>query len=203
MPEDDVETTDSEANTETESVEEATDESGDNEQTQTTPDFKSKWEGQRKVNRDLERKLAEANQKIADFGKTAEEVEAQRAQRDVEVAALAKANDRILRSEIRAAATGKLADPADAVLFLNLDDFTVTEEGSVDNDAIEEAISDLLTRKPHLAAKAEKRFGNVNQNPKAPAKPGQLSRAEYNALSREDRRKARDEGRVNNILGAN
>ena len=203
MPDEEVETTDSEAIEEAEAVEETT----DADEAVEPPDYKSKWEGQRKVNRDLERKFQELNtkfteaqNKLAEADKTQEQIAAERAQREVEQKALAKANDRILRSEIKAIATGKLADPTDAALYLDLAQFTVGDNGDVDSDAIEEAISDLLTRKPHLAAKTSK-FGTVNQSAKAPAQPGQLSRAEYNALSREERRTAREQGRTKNLLG--
>lgn len=203
MPDEDVETTDSEATEET-----AVDVESTADAEPETTDYKSKWEAQRKVNRDMERKFQEltakhrdAESKIAEFGKTQEQIEKDRAQREVEQAALAKANDRILRSEIKAVAAGKLADPTDAALYLDLSKFEVGDDGGVDTEAIEDAISDLLTRKPHLAAKAPK-FGTVNQSAKVPAQPGQLSLAEYEALSREDRRKAREAGRVRDLLGS-
>jgi hypothetical protein len=155
----------------------------------------------RRETRELRAELDALKAQIAAKDKPADEQELDRVKREALQEASTKANDRILRSEIRAAAAGKLADPADAVLYLDLKEFEVGDNGDVDTAAIEDAISDLLTRKPHLAATSGKRFGNVNQSPKAPSKPGQLTRAEYNALSREDRRKARDEGRVNNLLG--
>lgn len=65
---------------------------------------------------------------------------------------LSKANNRILRSEVRAAAAGKLADPADAIKFLDLDQFEVGEDGDVDQDEIADAIKDLVAEKPYLAA---------------------------------------------------
>jgi hypothetical protein len=54
---------------------------------------------------------------------------------ETEQAALAKANDRILRSEVKAAAKGVLADPADAYKFLDLDSFEVDDDGEVDDRA--------------------------------------------------------------------
>jgi hypothetical protein len=78
--------------------------------------------------------------------------DADKIRREADEAATAKANARIVRSEIRAAATGKLADPADALAFLDVSDFEVDDDGAVDEDEIAEAIADLLTKKPHLAA---------------------------------------------------
>lgn len=78
--------------------------------------------------------------------------DAERIQREADAKATAKANQRILSAEVRAAATGKLSDPTDALTFIDLSDFDVDDEGSVDQDAIAEAIADLVRRKPYLAA---------------------------------------------------
>src|SRR5690606_28610046 len=88
-------------------------------------DIAAQLEAQRKINRDLERKLKRApdhREKVAELeaelakaqGREAEFAELQK-QREVESAALTKANERILKAEIRAAAAGRLADPADAL----------------------------------------------------------------------------------------
>lgn len=65
--------------------------------------------------------------------------------------AVTTANERIVRAEVRAAAASKLADPADAVHFLDLSDFTVEDDGSVDSKAISKAIDQLVKEKPYLA----------------------------------------------------
>lgn len=64
---------------------------------------------------------------------------------------VAKANRRVVGAELRAAAAGKLADPTDALAFIDLDTFDVDDDGNVDAQDIADAITDLLTRKPHLA----------------------------------------------------
>jgi len=57
-----------------------------------------------------------------------------------------------VRAEVRAAAAGKLADPSDALRFLDLAQFEVGEDGDIDQDEIADAIDELLTQKPYLAA---------------------------------------------------
>lgn len=99
-----------------------------------------------KAERDARRKAEQER----DAAKGATEQE--RAQREADAKALTKANVRILRAEVRRAATGKLADPADALAFVDLDQFEVTDDGDVDEDEIATAIDDLLKKKPHLAA---------------------------------------------------
>lgn len=65
---------------------------------------------------------------------------------------LKDANQRVLRSEIKAAAGGKLADPADAVGLLGDLDRFVGDDGEVDSKAISSAIDELIKSKPYLAA---------------------------------------------------
>lgn len=77
--------------------------------------------------------------------------------RDAETAANKKAAQRVLRSEIKAAAAGKLADPSDAYKFLDVDAFEVDDDGNVDEDEIAEAIDDLIKSKPYLAVQDGKR----------------------------------------------
>lgn len=111
--------------------------------------------GKQALDRMKARLKAERARRVAAEAKAAQatstdEAEAQR--REVEAAATAKANARIVRAEIKAAAAGKLADPADAIAFLDPSDFEVDENGDLDTDEIAEAIDDLIRRKPHLAA---------------------------------------------------
>ncbi|EOM78060.1 hypothetical protein DW322_11250 [Rhodococcus rhodnii] len=109
--------------------------------------MKSKWKSERTRRQQLEARVADLESKDGD------DDDASR-QRAADAAALAKANSRIVRAEIRAAAAGKLSDPADALSFIDLDQFEVGEDGDVDQDEIAEAITDLVRRKPYLAAQS-------------------------------------------------
>ena len=72
-----------------------------------------------------------------------------------EKAAEQKALRRVAESKIEARATGKFADPEDAVAALSgdLDDF-ITAEGKIDTKAIDGELERLLVRKPHFSVKA-------------------------------------------------
>lgn len=132
----------------------------------------------------------------------AAKAEADRVRREAEAAALAKANERILAAEIRAAAAGKLADPADALRFLSLDDFDVADDGSVDQGAIADAISALVTSKKYLAATAQGFHGSDSDGPAARGTgPAQLTDADLKNMSAGEIVKARSEGRLANLLG--
>lgn len=177
-------------------------------------DFKSKFEAQQKVNRDLERKYKEAasaKDRLADMeaklakleGKEAE-YEALQARREVEQAALAKANDRILKAEMRAQAAGRLTDPDDALRFIDLSSFEVGDDGAVDTVALSTAVDNLITQKPYLAAQGGKRFqggadGGVRNEPNQQAP--QLTREQLKTLTPEQINEAKKAGQLNDLMG--
>jgi hypothetical protein len=90
-------------------------------------------------------------------GKEAEHAAEQEKQR-VAREALDVANQKILKSEVKAAAKGVLTDPQDAFKFLDLAALDVDEDGNVDEAAIADALKDLVTAKPYLAAQGSERF---------------------------------------------
>lgn len=101
-----------------------------------------------KLKTERERRIvAEAKANAAPEGDDVEKV-----RHEAETAALAKANTRIVRAEVKAAAAGKLNDPTDALNFLDLSQFEVDDDGDVDTDEIAEAIAELVRTKPYLAA---------------------------------------------------
>lgn len=135
-------------------------------------------------------------------GKEAEHQQALEAQK-VRDEAIAKANDRILRSEIKAAAKGSLADPADAYRYLDLESFEVDDNGNVDESQISKAIEDLVSERPYLAAQGSKRFqgsadgGARNGN----QKPTQLTQADLKSMTHEQIQKAREDGQLADLMG--
>lgn len=117
---------------------------------------------ERKAARDeatAEKARADALQAKLD-GKEAEHAAAQE-KAATEAAALAKANARIVRSEVKAAAKGVLTDPQDAYKFLDLDEFEVDDDGNVDEAAIAAALKALVAAKPYLAAQGSQ-FGDAD-----------------------------------------
>lgn len=134
-------------------------------------------------------------------GKEAEYA-AEQAKREAEQSALAKANDRILRSEIKAAAKGVLADPADAYKFLDLDSFEVDEDGEVDDRAISAALDDLIKSKPYLAAQGKRFQGTADAGARNDAGgPPQLTRDDMSRMSPEQIAEAEAKGQFDDALG--
>ncbi len=121
---------------------------------------------------------------------------------DAEQAATAAANRRVLRAEIKAAAKGKFADPADALTFLasKLDQFEPDENGDFDEDEITDALDDLLQRKPHLAAAKAPRFqgGGDNGARKSATKP--ITEEQLKKMTPDQIEKAYSEGRLKHLL---
>jgi hypothetical protein len=164
--------------------------------------MKGKWRDERTKRQALEQRIAELE--TAPKGETetpdTDKIRAQAAREANE-----KANARILRSEVKAAAAGKFADPADVPLFLDLTKFEVDANGDVDADEINDAIEELLTRKPHLAATARPRFqgtgdGGAARKASGTAGQTQITREELEKMSPEAIVKAKREGRLSNLL---
>lgn len=85
------------------------------------------------------------------------------ARREGATEVMAKANARLLRAEVRAAAAGRFADAEDACRFLDLAQFNVGEDGEVDSKAIATAVGKLLQDKPYLAINRPQGPGSADQ----------------------------------------
>ncbi|GAA3854214.1 hypothetical protein GCM10023084_05510 [Streptomyces lacrimifluminis] len=155
--------------------------------------MKGKWKSERDKRKELEDQLAQ--QGSAD--------EAETVRRKAEQDALAKANARILRAEVKAAAAGKLADPADAFKFLDLDQFEVDDDGNVDSDEVADAIDELIKSKPYLAAATAKRFQGTGDGGAArkASRPKQLSKQDLKTMTPEAIDQARIDGRLDDLMG--
>lgn len=149
---------------------------------------------------DLRAKLAAGTKQDGGQG---DAPDAEQIRRDADKAATTRANERILRSEIRAAAAGKLTDPADALAYLDLSKFEVGDDGTVDEQEIADAIGDLIKAKPYLGAAKAGRFEGTGDGGAArrQAGPKQATEAEYTAMTHAQRVKARREGRLVDVLG--
>lgn len=98
-----------------------------------------------------ERAARIAAEKERDEAKNSDDAEKQR--KAAETAADERANKKIISAEIRAAAAAaKFNDPKDALAHIDVTQFDVDEDGEVDQDEVAEAIKELLTKKPYLAA---------------------------------------------------
>jgi DNA-binding transcriptional MerR regulator len=138
---------------------------------------------------------------IVDARKDDDKPDPERVKREAETTAQQKANARILRSEIKAAAAGKLADPADAYKFLDLTKFEVDDDGNVDEEEIADAIDELIKKKPYLSAQGGKRFGGDSDGGrKGDRKKSQLTREDLKGMSPAEILTAQKDGRLADLL---
>lgn len=91
------------------------------------------------------------------------------ARREARAEALQSVNQRLVAAEVRAAAGGRLADPEDAVRFLDLEQFPVSDDGEIDTRAIAAAVDGLVKQKPYLAAGATRPAGDADQGARGTA----------------------------------
>lgn len=101
-----------------------------------------------------------------------------------------------LATEIRAAATGKFADPEDAAAFLATEDLDPD-----DPEAISVAIDELLEKKPHLKAGAtQANPGDIDQGARDSDGVRQLTRDDLKLLSPDERAAAFEKGQLRDLL---
>jgi len=149
------------------------------------PEGERALEALKKKDRETRKKLRLANERIAALEASKEgEQTPEQIRADIEREASQKFQQRIIRAEVKAAATGKFADPDDALALLDLTALGVDDDGTVDPADIEDALTDLLTRKPHLAKQETAQGGSKKRVPEVLADPAGGS---HEPLSRDER----------------
>lgn len=159
----------------------------------------------KKEAREAKAALTEAQAELAKLrgGNTEAQANADAAAKAV-AEATQKANQRILRAEIKAAAGSKLSDPADAIRLLDLDQFEVGADGEIDAKEIADAIDDLLKAKPYLAATATsggRRFpASADGGARSGSQTAQLTVQDLKRMTPEQIVEARLKGQLDDLL---
>jgi hypothetical protein len=159
-----------------------------------------------KLRKERERRKAAESERDNLKGTGGDDKDPERIRSEASRAATAKANERIVRSEIRAAAAGKLTNPRDALAFLDVSQFEVDDDGQVDEDEIADAIEDLLKERPYLASAAkapEARFQGTGDGGarKGRGGPKQFSEQEVQKMTPEQIDEAHRKGQLRDYLG--
>jgi hypothetical protein len=164
--------------------------------------MKAKWRAERDKNRTLAQQIADAAKaKDAEGDKPDLDALRQQARDEVRAESL---KERAL-DKLEAKAAKLFQDPEDARKFLAdaVDDFI--DGDSVDVQAISDALTDLLEKRPYLGVtqRDEKRFkGTGDQGPKGSAgKPPQVTEAQLKTMTPDQIVKAQKEGRLTDLLG--
>lgn len=156
--------------------------------------MKSERNEARRARLEAERRAKELEDQLAARDRSPEENELERVRAEARSEAEAKANARLIKSEVRAAAAGKLKNPADALAFLDVQNFHVDENGDVDTSEIEDALAGLLEARPYLAAQSGGQSFDTSRGKRAPSK--KLTPADLKSMTPEQIAKAYDEGRI-------
>jgi membrane protein involved in colicin uptake len=144
---------------------------------------------ERQARRDAEKRAKKAEEE-RDALKKAGESDQEKAVREATDTARKeereKANERIVKAEVRARAGTKLQDPEDAVRLLDLSEFTPNDDGEVDHAKIDKAIDELLKSKPYLGAKGTGKpsgsaDGGARKGDKPDVQPGQQRLSRWHA----------------------
>lgn len=175
-------------------------------------DWQSEYEAARNINKRLETKmkrnlsrvekleaeLATLRNGVDEDGKP-NDLEAIRTQARAEAAASVLRDRTLDRIETKAAKL--FADPEDAraLLASRIDEFV--DDGKVDTDAIEDALADLLKKKPHLSATAKRFQGGADGGARKGSQVSQLNEQDLKRMTPEQIVKARETGRLNDLLG--
>ena len=132
-------------------------------------------EALKKKDRETRAKLRAAESKIQELSKPADgEQTAEQIRAAVESDVRSELRRELISARVEVAAASLFADPEDAIAFLNLDDLDVDATGKVDPADIEDALKDLLTRKPHLAKQDGTQRANHRRVPEVPADPANV-----------------------------
>lgn len=156
---------------------------------------------ERKARKAAEHEIAALKEQLSAKDKSPEEQELDRVRQEATSAAVAKANQRIIRTELKAAAKGRLQSPELALKLVDLDGIEVDDDGEIDSAEIESRIDALLEQYPGLAANAKRFQGGADQGAQKKAGPSQLSRDDLKKLTPEQVLKADREGRLDKLKG--
>lgn len=161
-------------------------------------EMKEKWRTERDRRKALEQQIAAT---VVDDKK--DDVDPAKVREQARAEARAEVlRDRAL-DKIEAKASKLFADPEDAALLLGrrIDEFI--DGGKLDLDAIEDALEDLLKKKPHLAAATAPRFsGSADGGArKGSGQPTQLTENDLKRMTPDQIVAAQDKGQLNELLG--
>ncbi len=156
--------------------------------------MKSKWQKERDARKALEAKLA--------AGSTDDQQDPAEIRKQAQAEARAEVlKDRAL-DKVEAKAAKLFADPEDARALLagRVDDFV--DDGQVDVDAIEDALADLLKKKPHLAATAKRFQGGADGGARKGSGVTQLTEQDLKKMTPTQIVEARAEGRLDDYMAS-
>lgn len=199
---DDAEGTDDEADKTDDNSTNVEEDGEEDKQDDPAEKLKKALRAERDARKTAERERNTLRQQLEAKDKPAEEAALEAVRREAEMAANAKANERVAKAELRAAAAGKVSNLTALVRLVDVSKIEVDDDGTPSADDIEDAIAAFLTDYPEFAVDKSKFTGSADQGSKGrQTKPGQLTREQLKSMTPEQILKAQEEGLLNNVLG--
>lgn len=164
--------------------------------------MKEKWRSERDGRKALEARIAELEKPA-----TGEQPDPEKLRAEAKAEARAEAMKERVLDKIEAKAAKLFADPEDAVALLGRRADEFVDDGKLDVEAIQDALDELLKKKPHLAAAAQggpaKRFSGTGDGGarNGSGRPAQLTEQDLKRMSPEAIVKARADGRLDDLMG--
>ena len=186
-----------------EDAEGATDPEENNEEQQEDPAEKLKkaLKAEREARRAAERERNTLKQQLEAKDKPAEEAAIEAARREADEAATAKANARIVKAELRAAAATRVSNLTALARLVDTDSIEVDADGNPSADDIEDAIGQFLTDYPEFAVDKSKFSGTADQGTKGKqSQKRQLTREQIKSMTPEQLMQAQKEGLLSDVL---
>lgn len=164
--------------------------------------LKKALRAERDARKAAERERNTLKQQLEAKDKPADQAAIDEARREAEQAATEKANGRIVRAELRAAAAGKVSNLTALTRLVDVSQIEVDADGEPSADDIEDAIAQFLSDYPEFAADKSKFSGTADQGTKGKqSKERQLTREQLKSMSPEQIQAAQDKGLLKDLLG--
>ncbi|WP_460801488.1 hypothetical protein [Microbacterium sp. GXF6406] len=161
--------------------------------------MKAKWKSADAAAKETAAKLAALEAKVN--GTEAEHAAATERER-VQSEAIAKANARLVRAEVRTAAKGRLSNADDAFAFIDISQVEVNDDGDIDTSAVTALIDDLIAERPYLAAATAPRFeGGADAGAKNVTGPKQWTQADMDKATPAEILAAHKAGLLKSLMG--
>lgn len=161
--------------------------------------MKAKWQKERDARKALADQVAKLQ---AGDGKKDDQPDPDEIRKQAKAEAQAEVLKERALDKVETKAAKLFADPEDAraLLAASVDEFI--DGGKIDTEAIEDALGDLLKKKPHLGAQGAQRFkGSADGGARKGSKPDQLTREQLKKMKPDEIIKAQEEGRLNDLMG--
>lgn len=167
-----------------------------------TAGLKKALAAERKARKDAERKAREFEASLQDRDKEPAEQAIEQAKREALEQAQSAYNQRLVSAELKAELKGKVRNVALALKVIDASEIEVSSDGDVDTQSVTDAIDALLEQYPELAPDEGKFKGGADQGARGKdSRPKQLTRTDIQNMTPQQIEKARQEGRLNSLLG--